>query len=73
VAWEFLHIRHKLSLLSLGGRAAHSPPESDGLACYLPVEWAEKQLRRVGRVEEVETGPVYTRGGAGERVICVPE
>lgn len=51
---KLLYILNKLHLLLSSSNSTNTPPELDGLACYLPHEWAEDELLRGGRVEDVE-------------------
>lgn len=67
------HIRHQLRPRLLRRGAANSPAKRNDLACYLALERAEKELRRVGRVGEIEACPIDVGGGRGQGVVGVPE
>jgi hypothetical protein len=43
------------------------------LAGYLPVEWAEEELRRVSGRQKVKTAPVDGRARGRKRVVGVPK
>jgi hypothetical protein len=73
VPWELLNVRHELRLHGLRRGTTNTAPERNRLACYLTVEWAEQQLLRVRRIEEVEAAPINAGRRSGQRVIGMPE
>ena len=59
MVWEGVHVVDHLDRLVCCCVAADAALKGDGLAGDAALEGAQDELLRGGRVEDVETGPVY--------------